>query len=39
MHKFSDTNVDPKFNTKGAAMHNNDLSVCTPLLLAMPCKW
>ena len=38
MHKFSDTNVDPKFNTKGAAMHNNDLSVCTPLLLAMPCN-
>ena len=38
MHKCSDTDVDQKFSTKGATMHDNDLSVCTPHLLAMPCK-
>lgn len=38
MHKCSDTDVDLKFSTKGATMHDNDLSVCAPYLLAMPCK-
>ena len=38
MHKCSDTDVDLNFSTKGATMHDNDLSVCALHLLAMPCK-